>query len=243
VVAYPYIPGSGSDAFKGVSVFAGLMISLGSAGLVNQVMSGLVVVYSRACRVGDYVKVGETEGTVSFVGVLSTKIVNWRHEEVTIPNALLVGHTITNYTRLGEQQGAIAMTAVTIGYDAPWRQVHALLEAAAARTRGVRKEPGSFVLQRALSDFFVEYQLHVYLERVQDRVRVLSELHAAIQDAFNEAEVQIMSPHFLSQPAEKVFSPRAQWHAAPSREDGQGVEKVRVDKDSGGKGTSRPKGA
>jgi len=217
-VAYPYIPGSGTDAFKGVSVFVGLMISLGSAGLINQLMSGLVVVYSRACKPGEYVKVGDIEGVVSQVGVLSTKIITRKREEITVPNAVLTGSSLTNYSRLAGAQGAIVSTTLTIGYDAPWRQVHAMMQMAAERTSGIRKEPRPFVLQRSLSDFYVEYELRFHLDRPEERVPVLSELHAHIQDAFNEFGVQIMSPHFEGQPEGRVVVPRAQWHATPAKE-------------------------
>jgi len=217
-VAYPFIPGSDSAAFKGISVLLGLMVSLGSAGLVNQVMSGLVVAYSRALKVGEYVRVGETEGTVSEVGVLSTKIVTPKREAVTVPNAVLVGSAITNYSRLAGDQGAMVATTVTIGYDTPWRQVHAMLVLAAERTPGVRKEPRPFVLQQALADFYPEYQLIVYLDHPESRYLVLSKLHAAIQDVFNEHGVQIMSPNFRAQPAEKVWVPKENWHASPARE-------------------------
>jgi small-conductance mechanosensitive channel len=217
-VAYPYIPGSGTDAFKGVSVFVGLMISLGSAGLINQLMSGLVVVYSRACKPGEYVRVGDIEGVVSQVGVLSTKIITKKREEITVPNAVLTGSSMTNYSRLAGEQGAIVGTTVTIGYDAPWRQVHAMLLMAAERTTGVRKEPKPFVLQRSLSDFYVEYELRFHLDRPETRIIVLSELHGHIQDAFNEFGVQIMSPHFEGQPEGRVYVPRSQWHATPAKE-------------------------
>jgi small-conductance mechanosensitive channel len=219
-VAYPYIPGSDTDAFKGISVFTGLMISLGSAGLVNQVMSGLVVVYARALKAGDFVEAGDTMGTVSEVGLLSTKIVTPRREEVTIPNAVVVGGKVTNYSKLATPDGAVVSTTVTIGYDAPWRQVHALLLAAAGRTPGVRPRPEPVVLQRALSDFYVEYELRCHIERPEERVRVLSALHAEIQDAFNEARVQIMSPHFESQPETPVLAAGSGPRLGPGRSDG-----------------------
>ncbi len=218
IVAYPYIPGSGTDAFKGVSVFVGLMISLGSAGLINQLMSGLVVVYSRACKPGEYVRVGDIEGVVSQVGVLSTKLITRKKEEITVPNAVLTGSSMTNFSRLAGEQGAIAATTVTIGYDAPWRQVHAMLLLAAEQTTGIRKEPKPFVLQRSLSDFYVEYELRFHLQRPEDRIFVLSELHGQVQDAFNEFGVQIMSPHFEEQPEGRVLVPRSQWHATPAKE-------------------------
>lgn len=216
-VAYPYIPGSSSDAFKGISVFTGLMLTLGSTGLVHQMMSGFVLVYSRAFKAGDYVRIGDVEGTVTTVGVLSTKIKTPRLEEITVPNSVATGDRITNFSRWAAGQGAMASTTLTIGYDAPWRQVHELLILAACRTGGIRHEPAPNVLQRALSDFYVEYELRVSLERPHERGTVLSALHANIQDAFNECGLQIMSPHFEAQPAEKVFVPRARWHEAPTR--------------------------
>ncbi len=220
-VAYPYIPGSESEAFKGISVLVGLMVSLGSAGLINQVMSGLVVAYSRALHAGEYVKVGDTEGTVSEVGILSTKVITPKREAITVPNAVLVGSAITNYSRLAEEAGATVGTTVTIGYDTPWRQVHAMLELAATRTPGVRKEPRPFVLQRSLSDFYPEYQLVVHIDRAEQRIRILSDLHASIQDVFNEYGVQIMSPNFEAQPEGKVWVPKEQWYAAPAKADGE----------------------
>jgi small-conductance mechanosensitive channel len=215
--AYPHIPGSDTDAFRGISVLLGVVISLGSTGLVNQIMSGFVVIYSRALRPGDWVRVGDTEGLVTEVGLLSTKLSTVRREQVAIPNAVLVGTATTNYTSLAGDDGPLASTAVTIGYDAPWRQVHALLELAASRTDGVRKQPEPRVLQRGLSDFYVEYQLIVHLERAEDRFVVLSALHGHIQDAFNEQGVQIMSPHFVVQPSDPVVVPQAKWFAPPAR--------------------------
>jgi small-conductance mechanosensitive channel len=226
-VAYQYIPGSESDAFKAVGVFTGLMISLGSAGLVNQVMSGLVMVYARALRPGELVRAGEVVGLVSEVGLLSTKVVTPKREEVTIPNAVLAGTMVTNYSRLAGEDGAIVSTAVTIGYDAPWRQVHALLLLAAERTPGVRREPRPYVLQKALSDFYVEYELRAPIERAEMRFQVLSDLHAQIQDAFNEFGVQIMSPNFEAQPERPVLVPRSAWHAAPASPAGESVSATR----------------
>jgi len=206
-VAYPYVPGSSSDAFKGVSVFAGLLLTLGSAGMVNQMMSGLVVVYARMMKPGDIVKVGEVTGLVTELGFLSTKVRTPTGHEVTLPNAILTGAAVSNFSRFDPQAGPLISTAVTIGYDTPWRQVHALLELAASRTAGVVKDARPVVLQTALSDFYVEYQLRCRIERVEERVRVLSDLHAQIQDAFNEFGVQIMSPNFEAQPEKPVLVP------------------------------------
>ena len=215
-VAYPFIPMSNSDAFKGLSVMFGFMLTIGSAGIVNQLMSGLVLVYSRALSVGDFVDIGGTVGVVSELGVLSTKIIDMRNEEVTIPNAVLVGNSIRNYSRLAGERGTLVSTKVTIGYDTPWRQVHAMLIAAAEQTPGLRGEPRPFVYQRGLSDFYVEYELFAYMDQPLNRVPVLSALHGNIQDQFNTYGVQIMSPHFMEQPGKDVIVPRAKWYAAPA---------------------------
>jgi small-conductance mechanosensitive channel len=218
VLAYPNLPGSQSDAFKGVSVFLGLMLTLGSSGLVNQVMSGFMLTYSRALRLGDYVRIGEVEGTVTHVGVLSTKIRTPWTEEVTVPNAVVVGQTTTDYSRLAES-GVLTPTVVTIGYDAPWRQVQALLLSAAARTPGLKKQPEPMVLQSALQDYYVKYTLLVALERQELRVFTLHDLHANIQDLFNEYGVQIMSPNYVVDPKTPKVVARKDWFAAPASTD------------------------
>lgn len=215
-IAYPYLPGSDSEAFKGLSVLFGLMLTLGGTGVVMQLMSGLVVVYSRSLKKGDFVAVGEVEGVVREVGPLAVKVVNIRNEEITVPHATLVAHPVHNYSKLAGEQGTLISTKVTIGYDAPWRQVHALLIQAAMQTAGVRAEPRPFVYQRALSDFYVEYEVFAHIDRPIERVPILSRLHGAIQDEFNRHGVQIMSPHFNTQPARPVLVPPAHWHDAPA---------------------------
>jgi small-conductance mechanosensitive channel len=216
VVAYPYIPGSQTDAFKGISVFIGLVISLGSTGIINQIMSGLFVVYSKALRTGEWVKVNDMEGEVLEVGLLAAKMRTVEGQEVTIPNSVLVGTSTVNFTRLGHPDGMIVSPSVTIGYDAPWRQVHALLLRAADRTPNVRKRPAPYVLQRQLSDFYAEYTLIARLEDEKQRIESLSDLYSQIQDAFNEFGVQIMSPHYMVQPEASVVIPPAKWHAPPA---------------------------
>jgi small-conductance mechanosensitive channel len=214
-IAYPYVPGSGSVAFQGISVLLGVMISLGSASLVNHAMSGLVVVYSRSFQPGDFVRVGETEGLVRELGALSTKIgTPWG--EVTVPHGVAVSGSTINYTRPVRGAGSLVSTTVTIGYDAPWRQVHALLLEAAANTPGVRTNPAPKVLQRALSDFYVAYLLVAHVERPEQSPSTLSELHQQIQDRFNAAGVQIMSPHFALQPGSRVVVPQSEWFAPPA---------------------------
>jgi small-conductance mechanosensitive channel len=211
--AYPHLPGSQSDAFKGLSVVVGLMISLGSSGIVNQVMSGFTITYSRGLRVGDFVCIGDVEGTVTHLGTLSTKMRTERREEVTIPNAVVISQMLTNYSRFG---GSVRATSVTIGYDVPWRQVHALLLLAAERTPGIRKEPPPVVRQSKLEDFYVTYTLLVAPEEPHLRMAVFDRLHANIQDAFNEHGVQIMSPHYEMDPHAAKVVPRDRWNAPPA---------------------------
>jgi small-conductance mechanosensitive channel len=219
VMMYPYLPGSDSDAFKGVSVFVGLLLSIGSAGTVNQAVSGLMLMYSRALRVGDYVQIGETVGTVVALGMFSTRIRTPWNEIVSLPNAVIVGTTTKNYSREEETGGALLTTTVTIGYNAPWRQVHAMLIEAAHRTEGLLKDPPPRVLQRSLSDYYVEYMLGARIADPQTRIAVLDTLHRNIQDVFNEYGVQIMSPHYMADPAEKVWVPRQNWYEAPAKKE------------------------
>ena len=216
VVAYPYIPGSGTDAFKGISVFVGLMVSLGSTGIINQVMSGLFVVYSKALKPGEWVLVNDVEGEVLEVGLLAGKIRSPEGQEITIPNSMLVSTSTKNFTRLGFPDGMCISAHVTIGYDAPWRQVEGLLLLAADRTPNVRKEPKPYVRQRQLSDFYVDYLLVGHIKDEKLRLETLSNLHAQIQDSFNEYGVQIMSPHFMMQPERNVVVPPSKWHLFPS---------------------------
>jgi small-conductance mechanosensitive channel len=150
------------------------------------------------------------------VGLLAVKMRTIEEQEVTIPNSVIVNTKTTNSTRTGEAEGSIASVTVTIGYDAPWRQVHALLLMGAQRTQHLRNFPAPYVVQRALSDFYVEYTLIVHLEGEKFRIATLSALHANIQDAFNEYGVQIMSPHFVLQPREAVVVPPSNWHSAPA---------------------------
>jgi small-conductance mechanosensitive channel len=225
IVSYPYVPGSQSDVFKGVSVFVGLLLSLGSSGVMNQAMSGLMVTYSRSLKCGDFVRVGNSEGTVTSVGTLATKIKSPRNEEITIPNAMVASQTTTNYSR-NAAEGTYSSTSVTIGYDTPWRQVHALLLLAAKRTPGVRSEPGPVILQTGLEDWYVQYTLFAALEHPERRFFVLDVLHANIQDAFNQHGVQIMSPRYVTDPKEPKIVPPDRWYDAPASRQGTWTDRL-----------------
>lgn len=216
-MAYPYLPGANSEAFKGVSVLAGLMLSLGASGAVGQAMSGLSLMYSRSLRVGEYVKIGETEGTVAQLGLFATRIHTGMGEEVSLPNTVIFSQPVRNFSRLVQDGRFVLHTAVTIGYATPWRQVHAMLLEAARRTPGVAQEPAPYVVQTALSDFYVEYRLCAQGDRSAPRSRAeaMNQLHGHIQDVFNENGVQIMSPHYLADPPQpQVVPPGADWGGA-----------------------------
>ncbi|MCU0868157.1 MAG: mechanosensitive ion channel family protein [Burkholderiales bacterium] len=217
-MAYPYLPGSGTEAFKGITVLAGLMLSLGASGVIGQALSGLSLMYSRALRVGEYVKVGDIEGTVVSVGMLATRIHTGMGEEVSLPSALVFGQPVRNFSRLVPDGRFVLHTAVTIGYSTPWRQVHALLLEAARRTPGVADTPPPYVVQTALSDFYVEYRLCAQATRnaPHRRIEAINALHGHVLDVFNEYGVQIMSPHYETDPAEPQLVPPGAEFAAPA---------------------------
>jgi small-conductance mechanosensitive channel len=218
VMAYPYIPGSDSDAFKGLSVLIGLMISVGASGIVGQAASGLILMYTRTFRPGEYIRVGEHEGTVVYMGMFTSRVRTGLGEELTLPNSFILAAVTRNYSRTVKGAGFIVDTVVTIGYDAPWRQVHAMLIEAAKRTDGVLADPKPQVFQTSLSDFYVEYRLvcQAVPSEPRPRAMVLSSLHSNVQDVFNEHGVQIMSPHYLGDPAEDKVVPKARWYASPA---------------------------
>ena len=222
VVAFPYIPGSDSPAFKGVSIFIGILFSLGSQSAVSNIIGGLVMTYRRAFNVGDRIKIGDVIGDVTEIKLQLTHMRTIKNEDVIVPNSTILNSNITNYSSYAREKGLILHTSVTIGYDAPWRQVHELLLMAAARTQGLLKEPPPFVLQKSLDDFYVNYELNVYSDAPQQMVRTYSELHKNIQDCFNEYGVQIMSPHYVNDPVSAKIVPKEQWYALPARLPEQG---------------------
>lgn len=193
VVAFPYLPGSSSPAFKGVSVFLGVLFSLGSSSAVANVVAGVILTYMRAFTVGDRVKIADTMGDVIEKTLLVTRIRTSKNVDITIPNAMVLGSHIINYSSSTQ---LILHTTVTIGYDVPWRQVHELLIAAARSTGRIVGEPAPFVLQTALNDFYVSYELNAYTDAPSSMAQVYSDLHTNIQEQFNKAGVEIMSPHY-----------------------------------------------
>ena len=198
VVAFPYLPASNSPAFTGVSVFLGILLSLASSSALSNIIAGLVLTYTRAFRLGDRVQIGDTYGDIVATSTLVTKVRTIRNEEVTIPNGVVLGNSVTNYTRQAKTLGLILHTRVTIGYDVPWRTVHGLLVDAALATPGVLPDPLPFVWQTSLNDFYVTYEINASTGSPHDAPAIYADLHSRIQDAFFAAGVEIMSPHYTS---------------------------------------------
>ena len=223
-MAYPYLPGSQSDAFKGISVLVGLMVTLGGSNLVGQAASGLILMYSRTVRVGEYVRIQEQEGTIMELGAFTTRIRTGLGEEITLPNAVIMGAVTKNYSRTVKGPGYILDTVMTIGYDTPWRQVQAMMVEAARRTEGVLEDPPPRVFQTALQDYYVEYRLvcQAVPTRPRPRAEALASLHANLLDVFNAHGVQIMSPHYMTDPQHAKVVPEQDWWAAPAVKPGQG---------------------
>ena len=209
VGAFPYIPGSQTPAFQGISLFLGLLVSLSSSSALSNIIAGTILTYTRAFRVGDIVRIGETFGEVTVKRLLATHMRTYKNVVVSIPNSLILTTQVLNYTTLAAERGLVAHSSVTIGYDAPWRRVHELLIAAALRTEGVLTDSPPYVLQTALNDFSVSYEINAVVSSPVRLDRIYSALHANIQEAFNDAGVEIMSPNYFAlRDGNQVTTPR-----------------------------------
>ncbi|MCK9227870.1 MAG: mechanosensitive ion channel family protein [Syntrophorhabdaceae bacterium] len=217
VMAYPYIPGSSSLAFKGISVFLGALISIGSSSAVANVIAGYTLIYRRVFRIGDRVKIGDFVGDVVEMRLQVVHLKTVKNEEIVVPSSMIVSSPVVNYSFLAKERGLILHTTVTIGYDTPWRQVEALLLIAAEKTTGLLRQPPPFILQTSLDDFYVSYELNAYTDRPDIMAEIYAELHRNIQDIFNEYDVQIMSPSYRADPAEPKVVPKERWYAPPAR--------------------------
>jgi small-conductance mechanosensitive channel len=216
VVAYPYIPGSGSEAFKGISIFLGVLFSLGSSSFIANMIAGYTMTYRRAYRIGDRIKVDDITGDVVEMRLMVTHLRTIKNEEVVVPNSLILNSNIINYSTLAKSRGLILHTTVGIGYETPWRKVEAMLLLAAKCTPGLLKEPAPFVLQKSLGDFAVTYELNVACDNAQGMAGFYTALHHNILDVFNEYGVQIMVPAYEGDPEAPKVVPREQWFAAPA---------------------------
>lgn len=198
VVIFPYLPGSDSAVFRGVSVFLGFLFTFGSAGSLSNIISGLVITYMRLFKIGDRVKIGEQVGDVIEKSLLVTRIRTIKNEIISIPNSTVMSSHTINYSSDAPGLGLIINTTVTIGYDTPWRDMHEALIEAALRTEWVLKEPKPFVLQIGLQDFYVEYQVNAYIRESNKQTNIYSLLYQNIQDVCNEKGIEIMSPHYFA---------------------------------------------
>lgn len=217
VTAYPHIPGSGSDAFKGISIFLGVLLSLGSTSVIGNVLAGYTLVYRRAFRVGDRIKVNEQVGDVMERRLLVTHLRSLKNEEVIVPNSEILNNSVINYSSLAKEEGLILHRTVGIGYETPWRQVEAMLMEAADRTAGLLKDPRPFVLLQSLGDFCVIYEVNVYSDRPHDMMKQYTLLSQNILDVFNEHGVQIMTPNYEGDPDQPKIVPKDQWFAPPAQ--------------------------
>ena len=199
IVIFPYLPGSDSTIFKGVSVFVGILFSLGASSVITNMISGLVITYMRPFKIGDRIKIGEISGDVLEKTLLVTRIKTIKNEIITIPNSSILTGNTTNYTALSKTDGLIIHTTVTIGYDVPWNKVHEALIEAALKTKLILKEPKPFVQQTSLGDFYVAYQLNAYINEPDKQATIYSNLHEYIQDVFNEKKIEILSPHYRAE--------------------------------------------
>jgi small-conductance mechanosensitive channel len=217
VVAYPYIPGSDSEAFKGVSLFVGVLISLGSTSLIGNIIAGYTMTYRRTFKIGDRVRIGDHIGYVQQSRLMATYLRTPKNEMVVVPNSKIINEEVVNYSTLARGRGLILHTTVNVGYDAPWRQVEAMLLEAAARTNGILRKPKPFVRQKVLGDFAVSYELNGYCDQPRAIGRLYSRLHQNILDLFNEYGIQIMTPAYESDPNNPKVVPPDRWYAAPAR--------------------------
>ncbi len=196
VVVFPYLPGSDSPAFQGVSIFFGVLLSLGSTTAVANVVAGIVITFTRAFRIGDYVRISDTEGKIIERTAFVTRIRTSKNVEVSMPNAAIMSDKVINFSTQAKKSGIALHTSVTIGYDVPWPKVQELLLSAASNTTEIEQEPKPFVLQTSLDDNYVAYELNAFTRRADKRPRIYSELHANILDSFHGAGVEITSPHY-----------------------------------------------
>ncbi len=217
VIAYPYLPGSGSEAFKGVSIFVGLVFSLGSSSVVSNIMAGYSLIYRRTFRIGDRVGIDDVVGDVVEMRLQVTHLRSLKNEEVIVPNSTILASKVVNYSTFARQQGLVLHTTVGIGYEVPWRQVESMLLLAADRTPGLVRDPKPFVLQKTLGDFAVTYELNAYCSDAKQMGPLHSGLHRSILDVFNEYGVQIMTPAYEGDPEQPKLVPPEQWYAEPAQ--------------------------
>jgi len=224
IVAYPYIPGSHSDAFKGVSLFVGVLFSLGSSSAIANIIAGYMMTYRRAFKVGDRIKIGDAIGDVIQARLQVTHLRSLKNEEVVLPNSLILNSQVINYSTLARNHGLILHVEAGIGYETPWRQVEAMLLMAAERTPGLLKEPPPYVLYKGFGDFAVTYELNVYCDNAQAMNPLYAALSRNILDVFNEYGVQIMTPNYEGDPEQAKIVAKKDWYLAPAKAPPSGAQ-------------------
>jgi small-conductance mechanosensitive channel len=217
VIAYPHIPGSGSEAFKGISILLGLLFSIGSPSVIGNLVAGQSLAFRRAFKLGDRIRIGDYVGEVAQIRLLTTYLRSPKNEQIVIPNALILNREVENLSTLAQDPGLILHTTVGIGYETPWRQVEGMLLEAAARTPGIRQQPEPFVLLKSLGDFAVVYEINVYTDTPSILMSLYSALHRNVLDVFNQYGVQIMTPAYEGDPEQPKIVPREQWFISPAR--------------------------
>jgi small-conductance mechanosensitive channel len=218
VMAFPYIPFSDTGAFQGISVFLGLLLSLGSSSFVSNIIAGYSLTFRRAFQIGDRILVNDSLGTVEHQSLMVTRLRSVKNEEIVIPNSVLINSTVLNYTKEAMNPGIILHSNVGIGYETPWRQVDSMLRLAAERTEGLLKDPAPFVLKRALGDYAVNYEINVYCNDPSKILHYYNLLHQNILDVFNEYDVQIMTPSYVADPQQPKVVPKENWNIPPANE-------------------------
>ena len=219
IVSYPYIPGSGTSAFKGISVFIGVLFSLGSSSFISNLIAGYTMTYRGAFKKGDFIQVGDKAGYVQEHKVLDTRLLSIQNEEIIIPNSVLLNSNLINYTTKARNKSLIIHTTVGIGYETPWRLVESMLKLAADRTEGLLKQPPPFVLKRSLGDFAVNYEINAYIDDTSRMHLFYTALHQNILDVFNENSVQIMTPAYMHDPETPKVVSKEQWNIPLANEE------------------------
>ena len=199
ILVFPHLPGANSPAFQGISVFLGVLFSLGSTSVIANIVSGIVITYMRPFQIGDRIKMGEFLGNVIEKTPLVTRIKTPKNEIITIPNGNVMSAQTVNYTSSAEKYGLILYKTITVNYDIPWRKVHELLIEAGLNTPNVLSDPKPFVLQIALDDFYVEYQINIYTKEANEMANIYSNLHTNVQDIFIRENIELLSPHYRAQ--------------------------------------------
>ncbi|MBL0005984.1 MAG: mechanosensitive ion channel [Saprospiraceae bacterium] len=206
------MPGSSSGAFQGISVFLGVLFSLGSSSFISNVVAGYSMTYRRAFKKGDRIQVNDMNGYVEEQSLMVTRLRSVKNEEIVIPNSIMLSSSLTNFSVRAKTMGLIIHTTVGIGYETPWRQVEAMLKEAADRTEGLLKDPPPFVLQKELGDFAIVYEINAYCNDVNKMYLYYNALHQNILDLFNENNIQIMTPAYEGDPDTPKVVPKEQWN-------------------------------